>query len=52
MPKYVMMLDGIEVEFPPVDHGLKGSAALGQSAEVWGRLVAQLEPSPHLFTNL
>jgi hypothetical protein len=52
MPKYVMMLDGIEVEFPPVDRSLKGSAALAQSEEVWGRLVAQLKPSPHLFTNL
>jgi hypothetical protein len=46
------MLDGIEVEFPQVDHGLKGSAALEQPAEVWTRLVAQLRPSPHLFTNL
>ena len=52
MPKYVMMLDGIEVEFPPVDRRLKGSAALAQSEEVWSRLVAQLKPSPHLFTNL
>jgi hypothetical protein len=52
MPKYVMMLDGIEVEFPPVDHSLKGSAALAPSEEVWSRLVAQLKPSPHLFTNL
>jgi hypothetical protein len=52
MPKYVMMLDGIEVEFPPVDRSLKGSAALAQSEEVWGRLMSQLKPSPHLFTNL
>ena len=52
MPKYVMMLDGIEVEFPPVDRSLKGSATLAQSEEVWARLVAQLKPSPHLFTNL
>jgi hypothetical protein len=52
MPKYVMMLDGIEVEFPPVDRGLKGSAALAQSEEVWSRLMTQLKPSPHLFTNL
>ena len=52
MPKYVMMLDGIEVEFPPVDHSLKGSAALAPSEEVWSRLVVQLKPSPHLFTNL
>jgi hypothetical protein len=52
MPKYVMMLDGIEVEFPPVDRNLKGSSALAQSEEVWGRLLPQLKPSPHLFTNL
>jgi hypothetical protein len=52
MPKYVMMLDGIEVEFPPVDRSLKGSAALEPFAEVWGRVVSQLKPSPHLFTNL
>jgi hypothetical protein len=52
MPKYVMMLDGIEVEFPVVDHGLKGSAALAASTEVWSRLVPQLKPSPHQFTNL
>jgi hypothetical protein len=52
MPKYVMMLDGIEVEFPQVDRSLKGSAALEPSSETWGRVVAQLKPSPHLFTNL
>jgi hypothetical protein len=52
MPKYVMMLDGIEVEFPQVDRSLKGSAALEASAEVWGRVIPQLKPSPHLFTNL
>lgn len=51
-PKYVMMLDGIEVEFPPVDHGMKGSAALAPAEEAWSRLVGQLKPSPHLFTNL
>jgi hypothetical protein len=52
MPKYVLMLDGIEVEFPQVDRSLKGSAALAQFAEVWGRLVTHLKPSPHVFTNL
>jgi hypothetical protein len=52
MPKYVMMLDAIEVEFAPVDRGLKGSAALAPFAEVWARVVAQLKPSPHQFTNL
>ena len=52
VPKYVMMLDGIEVEFPQVDRSLKGSAALEPFAEVWTRVVSQLKPSPHLFTNL
>ena len=52
MPKYVMMLDAIEVEFPQVDRSLKGSAALEPFAEVWSRVVSQLKPSPHLFTNL
>jgi hypothetical protein len=52
MPKYVMMLDAIEVEFQPVDRSLKGSAALAPYAEVWSRVVAQLKPSPHQFTNL
>jgi hypothetical protein len=52
MPKYVMMLDGIEVEFPQVDRSLKGSAALEPFAEAWSRVVTQLKPSPHLFTNL
>jgi hypothetical protein len=52
MPKYVMMLDGIEVEFPQVDRSLKGSAALQPAQEVWSRVVSQLKPSPHLFTNL
>ena len=52
MPKYVMMLDGIEVEFPQVDRSLKGSAALEPFAQVWSRVVSQLKPSPHLFTNL
>lgn len=52
MPKYVMMLDGIEVEFPQVDRSLRGSEALEPFAQVWSRVVAQLKPSPHLFTNL
>jgi hypothetical protein len=46
------MLDGIEVEFPVVDRGLKSSPAFAHFAEAWSRLVAQLRPSPHLFTSL
>src|SRR6201996_3907473 len=52
MPKYVMMLDSIEVEFAAVDKSLKGSAALAQFADVWTRVLAQLKPSPHLLTSL
>jgi hypothetical protein len=52
MPKYVMMLDAIEVEFPPVDQSLKGSAALAQFSETWAKVSSQLKQSPHQFTNL
>jgi Nuclease-related domain len=52
VPKYVVMLDGIEVEFPAVDRSLKGSAALAEFTDAWSRVVAQLRPSPHVFTNL
>jgi hypothetical protein len=52
IPKWVVMLDGIEVEFPPVDRGNPDAGASTHYAEGWGRLLAQLRPSPHLFTNL
>jgi hypothetical protein len=52
IPKWVLMLDGIEVEFPVVDRGMRGSAAFTHLAEAWKRLLTQLRPSPHLFTNL
>jgi hypothetical protein len=52
MPKWVLMLDGIEVEFPVVDRGLKSSPAFAHFADAWARLVGQLRPSPHLFTSL
>jgi hypothetical protein len=52
IPKWVLMLDGIEVEFPVVDRGMQGSAAFTHLAEAWKRLLSQLRPSPHLFTNL
>jgi hypothetical protein len=51
IPKWVTMLDGIEVEFPPV--GLERSSPLHlQLKDGWERLTTQLRPSPHLFTNL
>jgi hypothetical protein len=51
-PKWVLMLNGIEVEFPVVDRSMQSSPEFAESAEAWGRLVGQLRPSPHLFTNL
>jgi hypothetical protein len=52
IPKWVLMLDGIEVEFPAVDRGMRSSPAFAHFGEAWKRLVGQLRPSPHLFTNL
>ena len=52
MPKWVVMLDAIEVEFPVVDRGNQVFAPSEQYQDAWNRLLAQLRPSPHLFTNL
>jgi Nuclease-related domain len=52
IPKWVVMLDGIEVEFPNVERGNETFAAPEQYQDGWNRLAAQLRPSPHLFTNL
>jgi hypothetical protein len=52
IPKWVVMLDGIEVEFPVVDRGNQIFAPSEQYQDAWNRLTAQLRPSPHLFTNL
>jgi hypothetical protein len=52
IPKWVVMLDGIEVEFPVVARTDPTFATPDQYQEAWSRLVAQLRPSPHLFTNL
>jgi len=52
IPKWVLMLDGIEVEFPVIDQGSRSSPAYTQFAAAWAHLVSQLRPSPHLFTNM
>jgi hypothetical protein len=52
IPKWVVMLDGMEVEFPVVDRSSPSLPDPDHHAEDWSRLVAQLRPSPHLFTNL
>jgi hypothetical protein len=51
-PRYVVMLDGIEVEFPAVDRGQANFREFRAYTDAWDRLVAQLRPSPHMFTNL
>jgi hypothetical protein len=50
IPKWVMMLDGIEVEFPQLHD--RSAPNLAELEESWGNLTAQLKPSPHLLTNL
>jgi hypothetical protein len=52
IPKHVLMLDGIEVEFPPVDPAMKSSPAFAEAAAAWANLAAELRPSPHSITNL
>jgi hypothetical protein len=51
-PKYVIMLDGIEVEFPAVDRSHPTIGEFTAYTDAWNRLIAQLRPSPHMFTNL
>ncbi|MDP9009171.1 MAG: NERD domain-containing protein [Pseudomonadota bacterium] len=52
IPKWVVMLDGIEMEFPVVDRRSHVVRDAEEHADTWSRLVAQLRPSPHLLTNL
>jgi Nuclease-related domain len=51
-PKYVLMLDGIEVEFPAVDRTQTTFPEFEGYTDAWNRLIAQLRPSPHMFTSL
>jgi hypothetical protein len=52
IPKWVVMMDGIEVEFPVLNRASTDTAIPEHYAEAWSRLATQLKPSPHLFTNL
>ncbi|GAC1329987.1 MAG: hypothetical protein NVS9B2_17120 [Steroidobacteraceae bacterium] len=52
MPKWVLMLDGIEVEFPAVDAQMRAAPQIAGFTDAWNRLLVQLRPSPHLLTNL
>ena len=51
-PKHVVMLDGIEVEFPAVDRTRTDFPEFGAYSNAWKQLSAQLRPSPHQFTSL
>ena len=51
-PKYVTMLDGIEVEFPVVDRTQTQFPEYQQYLDAWKKLTGQLRSSPHEFTNL
>ena len=51
-PKYVSMLDGLEVEFSPADRSQTNFPEYPQYLEAWKKLGAQLRRSPHEFTNL
>ncbi len=52
VPKWVMMLNDLEGQFPVVDRSLISSAPFDQFNETWNRIQPQLRPSPHQFTNL
>ena len=51
-PKWVLMLDALEVEFPLVDRAAAGPAPNDEQTEAWTRLIGQLRPSPHAVTSL
>ena len=51
-PKHVVMLDGIEVEFPAVDRGQTNFPEFAAYTDAWQSLLENLRPSPHMFTNL
>jgi hypothetical protein len=52
IPKWVLMLDDMEVEFPVVDRAMKDLPTYQEMAGAWGRMQPQLRPSPHTVTSL
>ena len=52
IPKWVLMLDALEMQFPAVDRSLLGSAVYAKLADAWAKFKSQLRPSPHQFTKL
>lgn len=52
MPKWVMMLDDLEGEYPVINRSASGSPQFEQLKQTWGRVKTHLRPSPHSFTSL
>jgi hypothetical protein len=52
IPKWVLMLDGMEVEFPVVERTSKDSPGYARLTAAWERIASQLKPSPHTVTSL
>ncbi len=52
MPKNVLMLSSVEVEFPAVERGMRDMPAHAPLLAAWERLGGQLRPSPHALTYL
>lgn len=52
MPKWVLMLDDLEVEFPVVNRSMRSAPGFERMNESWARIKSQLRPSPHAFTSL
>lgn len=52
IPKWVLMLEGMEVEFPVVDDAAKELPIYESMVTAWSRMQPQLRPSPHTVTSL
>jgi LmbE family N-acetylglucosaminyl deacetylase len=52
MPKWVLMLDDLEVDIPIVNRSARSAPQFAAINESWDHLKSQLRPSPHVFTSL
>jgi hypothetical protein len=52
IPKWVLMLDDLEVELPIVNRSARSAPQFEKLNESWTRVKSQLRPSPHAFTSL
>jgi Nuclease-related domain len=52
MPKWVLMLDALEVQFPHIERSRFDAPESQPLKEGWRRVKAVLQPSPHMVTRL